>query len=186
MGADLLPPDAASESVPASVQFFDRSGFAVPNKKERGNDYYLNRMRTEHPAVHAEYLAGKLSAREAIYRTGYQTKPTPLMILQREWRKASPHEQATFRAWIGGRGSPAPSTPTGAPVVSTDRRLVSWAKARVETIMASRNIQMGDVMDEMGLNRLDGSLGLALRRDRRIRADVASKLEKWLKDNQHI
>ncbi|MCV3243290.1 hypothetical protein [Mesorhizobium sp. ZC-5] len=154
--------------------------------RKRGNDYYLNRMKVEHPAVHAKYTAGNLSAREAIYKAGYQTKPTPLMILQREWRKASPHEQATFRAWIGGRAPPAPSTPTIAPVVSPDLRLMSWAKGRIKTIMASRNVKMGEVMDEMGLNPLDGSLGLAVRRDGRIKPDVALKLEKWLEVNRHI
>ena len=158
----------------------------MPNQKKRGNDYYLNRMKVEHPAVHAKYAAGNLSAREAIYEAGYQTKPTPLMILQREWKKASRHEQATFRAWIGMGVSSAPAAAAAPQVVTADRRLVSWAKARVKTIMASKNLQMGDVMDEMGLKRLDGSLGLALRRDGRIKPGVVLRLEKWLKDNEHI
>ncbi|WP_432354756.1 hypothetical protein [Agrobacterium sp. rho-13.3] len=70
--------------------------------------------------------------------------------------------------------------------MAVNRRLQPWAKLRITTIIAKRNLKMGDVMAEMGLKRLTASLGSALRSNHRLQPNVLAQIEIWLDKNKHV
>lgn len=184
-------------------------------KQKRGNDYLMTRLKNEHPTIFADWQAGKFeSPRQALIAAGLKQPPKQINVLKNAWSKASAAEQAEFQRWIGASppvsaaasvpvsGSPVAhsSSPasvsrkpkavrTNTKVVDSDGYLQPWAKARVQQIMALRKMKTtGPIMKEMGLEKIDGSLGIALRPNRRTRIsdEVANRLEQWIKANQHI
>ena len=175
-------------------------------KQQRGNDYLVPRLEKEHPAIYADWKAGKYrSASEALVAAGLKRRPTALNALRSAWRKASGGERSVFLNEIRAPTSPAPSpaaslppipahsaaslTPSTAswlPVVDSEHRLTPEAVKRIDQIMSRRQLKMGDVMAEMGFKRLDGSLGTAMRRPSCLRPVLASKLEKWLERNKTV
>jgi hypothetical protein len=74
------------------------------NKLKRGGDgaqYLLRRLAREKPEILAAYERGDFkSVRAAAIAAGIVTLPTPLDQLRKDWKKASPREQETFRAEI--------------------------------------------------------------------------------------
>lgn len=56
----------------------------------------------------------------------------------------------------------------------------------IETITATRHLQSGDVMIELGFSNLNGSLGYALAQSSRLQPDVLVASEKWIADNASI
>ncbi|WP_442579097.1 hypothetical protein ACSBOB_26815 [Mesorhizobium sp. ASY16-5R] len=152
-------------------------------KQIRGNDYYIRRLEDEHPAIFADWKAGKYSsARKALEAAGLRKPGTRLNTLKNAWGKATAKERADFLIWTNS------SAPSSFPVtvVDADRRLVPGVAARIQTIMSRRGLTMGSVMHEMGFKPLDQSLAYALSNETRIRPDVIKKLHKWLDDNNAI
>ena len=151
----------------------------MPKKQKRDNAYYLGRLEEEHPTIHADFLAGKYdSARAALEAAGLRKPQSPLSSLKSAWAKASVAEKATFLRDIGAISSASPGSSTAS--ITVGRRLTPAAKLRITTIMDARRIKMGDVMDELGMNRLNPSLGMALSRDTEISAAMIRALEAWL------
>jgi hypothetical protein len=169
----------------------------------RSNAYYLARMRDEHPAIYADYLAKKFkNASEAIRSAGLKKAPSPLDTLRTAWAKASTAEQATFLAEIGCTPhvaiAPAPAAPIvkasavkpatpvvpgSAPVsaIHIDGYLTQTAKKRITEVMVRRKIKLGIVMKEMGYDPRNASIGLAAHQDNRIRDEsLLDALENWL------
>jgi|GEM_PF-523632 len=161
-------------------------------KQKRDNEYLLRRLEKEHPAIFADWQAGKFkSPREALIKAGLKQPPKQLNVLKNAWSKASADEQAEFRRWIRALsgpssvsvisapvtvrpgahfGSPVPVVPrtpkaarTNTKVVDGDGYLQPSARARIEQIMKGRGLKIGDVMKDLGLNPRDASLGGALR-----------------------
>ena len=52
--------------------------------------------------------------------------------------------------------------------------------------MVARKMTMGDVMAEMGLKRLNASVGNALRSENRLQPNVIAALEIWLDKNKYV
>ncbi|RUS60684.1 hypothetical protein EGN72_07180 [Pseudorhodobacter sp. E13] len=166
-------------------------------KQRRDNRYYLDRLRDEHPAIFADYQAGKFkNASEAFAKAGLRNQRSSLQVLKSEWNKASVAERDAFKALIGcvANPNPAPSAAmTTTPVVSSlppataihlDGRLTSSAAAQIQAIMIRRGITSGTIMRELGFNPLDASLGLALQRGSCIKNQVVlDALSEWLKKN---
>lgn len=178
-------------------------------KQMRGNDYLLPRLKNEHPAIYADLQAGKFkSERQAFIAAGLKRPPTRLNVLKNAWAKASVSEQAEFRRLIGistivgpslspSLSLPAPRASLHTPkstttaigpftTIHTLSRLQPWARARIETIMSIRKMKMGEVMAEMGCNKLNPALGNALRGNTRIQTQMAGELEQWLDDNKNV
>lgn len=149
--------------------------------KDRSNSYYLPRLEREHPAIHADWKAGKYrSAREALIAAGLKRDENRLNALKAAWKKASRAERRDFAKWVAAAARPARE-----PIVGADSKLLPKAAERIRAIMSRRNLKLGKVMDEMGFNRHDGSLGYALgkKRARLLQPDMIKGLEKWLDDN---
>jgi antitoxin component HigA of HigAB toxin-antitoxin module len=143
----------------------------------------MRRLEAEHPAIFADWKAGKYSsARKALEAAGLRRPNMRLNALKNAWAKATAKERADFLLWTA---SPVTSSSLG-NVVDKDRRIIPAAAAQIRTIMDRRGLKMGDVMSEMGFKRLDPSLGNALSGATRLRPDVVNQLEKWLDDNRTV
>lgn len=155
----------------------------------RSNAYYLARMRDEHPAIYADYLAKKFkNASEAIRSAGLKKAPSPLDALRTAWAKATSAEQATFVAEIGCASSTTativtPLTPIAGPelAIHSGGYLTPATVQPIKDIMSARGITQGTVMREIGYKPLNACLGRALGRGDRIHDEsMLDALENWL------
>lgn len=163
----------------------------MPKKQKRDNAYYEQRLKSDFPVIYADLKAGKhKTVTEAVIAAGIRMPRTRLNELKNAFQKASKTEQADFLSWLSSQGfavSPtAGSTNPSVAVLAINRRLVPAAKKRIGEIISRRGLNIGDVMTEMGFQKLDASLGMAMHRDTRLRPDVIRALEKWLTANASI
>jgi hypothetical protein len=176
--------------------------------QKRDNRYYMDRLRIEHPAVHADYMAGRFrNASEAFAVAGLRRPPSALSALQSAWAKATPAERDAFKAMIGcvapavtlpqiapsGTASAPMVRPASAPVVRSAsapvvRSVVTKGRQRLSqalatdvcAIMHRRGLKSGNVMLEIGRKPLNASLGRALYRDTTVTKDMVVALEAWV------
>jgi hypothetical protein len=89
-----------------------------PSQK-RDNNYFLARLRDEHPAVYADLMAGKFkNETEALIIAGLRKQRSAMELLKSAWAKATTSECDVFKAFIGC-GTPAPAPiPAGIPTGS--------------------------------------------------------------------
>lgn len=156
---------------------------------KRDNAYFLKRLKAEHPAIYADYQAGKFpsvgAARDA---AGMRSPRTPLHELKNAWAKASPKQRQQFTDHIEAMAKSA--SPVAAPsapvvvVVDADGRVTPEARDAIREIMARKKMRMGALMSEFGRDRSDGSLGVALRWPTRIADSLAEDLGPWIEKNR--
>ncbi len=162
----------------------------MTKKQKRDSAYYEERLKNEFPLVYADLKAGKhRTITEAAIAAGLKIPRTRLHELKNAWQKANAQERDEFEKWLlaqSGIKTPHPSSASAKVPVAIDRRLQPWAKSRIKAIMARRNLQMGDVMAELGEKRLNPSLGQALHNGSRLRPTLVATLEGWLEKNKHI
>jgi hypothetical protein len=163
-----------------------------PTPQKRDNQYYLDRLRNEHPSVYTDLQAGRFkNATEALVVAGLRKRRTALDLLTLEWGKASSAEKDAFKRHIGCLAPSAqPLTtakiqPVAAVPISSrgKRRLPPALKAVVREVMDRRNLKVGQVMSEIGFASLDASLGGALSRDTQIQDKMVRALELWVAAN---
>lgn len=158
----------------------------MPKPQKRDNDYYLDRLKREHPKIHADLLAGKLpSPLQAFEAAGLKKRRSRLQELKNAWQKATVAEQRDFLAWAGV-GAPLPSKAVPGRPIAIDGKLEAWAKARIDHIATVGGLAMSDVMTELGLDRRDTSLSTAMKRGTRIHTTLIVALEKWLASNEAV
>ncbi|QBJ15520.1 hypothetical protein EYD00_18950 [Agrobacterium sp. 33MFTa1.1] len=159
-------------------------------KQDRSNAYLENRLKRDHPNIYADWVAGRYgNVLSAAIAAGLKKPRTRLHELKNAWQKASAQERDEFEKWLlaqSGIKTRHPSSAGAKVPVAIDRRLQPWAKSRIKAIMAMRNLQMGDVMVELGEKRLNPSLGQALHNGSRLRPTLVAALEGWLEKNKHI
>lgn len=64
----------------------------------RGVEYLVARLKRDHPDIVERLAAGEFkSARAAAKAAGIKVEATPLQLLRRTWKRASPAERAAFR-----------------------------------------------------------------------------------------
>lgn len=164
----------------------------MSKKQKRDNAYYQQQLKHYHPAIHSDFLAGKYSSlREALIVAGIKKPRSRLHELKNAWGKATAAEQEEFLRWLSAQLGVATlpasiAAPSATGPVAIDRRLEDWVKARIQEIMDRRTMSSGDVMDELGFNRLNPSLGLALARGDRLQPEMIDAIEKWLDANQAV
>lgn len=165
-------------------------------KQKRDNEYYLNRLKDEYPAIFADYQAGKYkNANAAIIAVGLRRPVSGLKQLEAAWKKATPAEKDAFKAMIGcaptvatspvrvsSSASAAPKTSSSAPTPAKTRLTATEAKA-IREIMDRRKLKSGAVMREIGFDPLNASMGMALERDTQIQCDLHQALKQWIVDN---
>lgn len=162
----------------------------MSKKQKRDNAYYEERLKNDHPAIHADLQVGKhRTITEAAIAAGLKKPRTRLHELKNAFAKASKSEQTAFLGWLAASGysiaaSSAPSDPSSK--IAINGRLVPVATKRIEEIIAKRNLKIGDVMAEMGFPKLNASLGRSLHRGDRLQPDVITALEKWVAANASI
>lgn len=162
--------------------------------QKRDNDYYLDRLRSGHPAIYADLRAGKFkNPSEAFIAAGLRRRKSALDYLRSAWSKASSAEQLAFKGEIGCTASTTTTSvgPTRMQVVARSasgsasptvgkRNLPATLEAEVRSIMARRKLKNGDVMREIGLNAHDSSLGMALQRGTLVQDELVVSLETWV------
>jgi hypothetical protein len=160
--------------------------------QKRDNQYYLDRLRDEHPGVYADLQAGRYkNATEALVVAGLRKRRSVLDVLMSEWGKASNGEKDAFKRHIGclaPSAQPLASAkiqPVAAvPIPSRGKRRLPHAlKAAVRDVMDRRKLKIGQVMTEIGFAPLDASLGGALRRDTQVQDKMVQALELWVVTN---
>jgi hypothetical protein len=155
-------------------------------KQDRSNRYYLELLKSKHPAIHADFLAGSYaSLRQALMAAGIRKPRGCLQELKNSWRKASAAERQEFIRWIRTGTRHSASTSLSVPI-AVDGQLAPWAKGRINTIVRKRSLRTGGVMRELGFSPLDASLGRALSRGSRLQATLLTALEKWLTANGSV
>jgi len=162
----------------------------VAKKPVRNAAYYENRLKRDHPAIYADLKAGKYrTVADAAIAAGLRNRRTRLHELKNAWSKASPVEQREFLNWLRASRAVVPSIAVASPSlapIAVNRCLVPLAVARIDEIMFKRHLKMGDVMFEMGFERLNASLGMALARGTQLQPTVIAALEKWLAANATV
>lgn len=173
------------------------------SRQKRDNDYYLQRLRDDFPAIYADYLAGKFkNAAAAFVAAGLRKPKSGLDHLRSAWKKASRSERRDFKLEIGciGPGGSSrsqtsgakapPSSPPSGTQVAGPKPLQAGGYLSVDSIdhlrvvMSRRNMKIGDVMAEMGFKKLNTSVALAMGRGAQIRDPaVLAALETWLARN---
>lgn len=175
-------------------------------QQKRDNDYYLGRLEAERPDLHREIVSGAMTVTKARQLAGMGGTRTPLNLLKSAWNKASAQERSDFAAWSGlvAKGTPLPPKTAGAspaaaatPRVSTattstspksgafdvDGVMLPWARRRIREILDRRGMTAGQMCDELGINRRDASVMMAVSRGTRLKPDTAKRVESWLKRN---
>ncbi|WEX77244.1 hypothetical protein PYH37_005634 [Sinorhizobium numidicum] len=168
----------------------------MAKKTKRDEVYYLQRLKTEFPDVHAAFLAGKIpSLRKALVLAGLKPERSRLDKLKNSWAKATDTERDTFLTWLAATGAmPANATSFSTPSppanfratetrIATGRYLLASTIAEIKTIMARRRLTPDDVMREMGFPSDDRSLARALGLNASLRLTVIAALEVWLRKN---
>ena len=166
-------------------------------KQTRNNDYYVERLKRDHPNIYADLQAGKFkNTTQAIVEAGLKKPRSALDTLESIWKQATPAERNAFKIAIGCTvAPPAAPTPAVSPVavsmniarpLRANTHLSSQTTDRIEGIMHLRKMKMGEVMKEMGFSSLNTSLGMAMQRGTQVREDVFKALEEWLETNKNV
>lgn len=164
---------------------------------KRDAAYFRARLKRDHPAIHAELIAGRLpSVRAAAIAAGIVKPRRRVTELQNAFLKASGAEKDEFLDWLlanyGQTARRAGASTVGKlTVVSTqpaaprsaltqDRHLEPWARVRIQEILNLKGWKAGTVMADMGSNVRDASLGMALLRDTKLTRLDPAKLDDWI------
>ncbi|MGO4917581.1 hypothetical protein [Pseudogemmobacter sp. W21_MBD1_M6] len=175
-------------------------------KQIRDNEYYEDRLKTEHPALFADVVAGRLSKAQAFRKAGLKKPRTRLQEMTNAWDRSTSAEKHAFLAHIGmaspliatsGVKPPAAVSMTSASPTSitaatskrpapTYHELQPKIAERIQDIMDKRKLKPGDVAEELGFKRLDASLPTAIVRGTRINSRMMAALALWLKANSSV
>lgn len=168
--------------------------------QKRDNDYFKKKLKSKNRALYDEVVAGRMSVNKARQLAGMGGKRTWLSQLKHAWKCASPADRKKFLSWAGltvpaaaAAPKPAPSlavaaaTPGSGTAFDGDGHMLDWARRRIPEIMDRRGMSFGLVADELGLNRMNPSVMLAVRRNSRIKeASTAAAIDAWLKTNSSV
>lgn len=154
-------------------------------KQKRDNEYYRQRLKTVAPALYKRVLAGEISVTKARRLAGLGGTRTRLSELLNSWSKATAAEKRKFIEVITGR-SPSPAAKPARAAFDADGLMLSWAAERIAQILERRRMSPGDMSVELGLKRLNASVGNAMRGDVRVKESTRIAVEKWLKKNAHV
>jgi hypothetical protein len=150
-------------------------------KQKRGNDYFMARLEREHPAIFADWKAGRYATkRQALVASGLRKDGQTANVLKNAWGRATLQERRAFLEWLKPRGRSSLS----AAHVDRERRLLPTTVARIIEILNRRGIRPGEMMIEMGLSPLDQSISSGIQRGTRLSAQLVPRLSSWLHKNR--
>jgi hypothetical protein len=165
-----------------------RGAFFIAPSSKRDNAYFLRRIEVEYPAHFLDYRSGKYRSVAELRRATSLISPrTALHELTNAWRKASAAQRDTFLLSVGIGSAPgAAALSSIAPPIAIGRRLEPWAKDLIKKIMTARRMRPGDLAVELGLKRLNASVGNALKGKSRLDATTIAALKGWLDANAAV
>jgi hypothetical protein len=170
----------------------------VTKPPKRDNAYYFERLKSDFPSIHADWLAGAYPTVDAALKAaGLKKARTRLQELTNAWKHATVAEQSEFKRQIGCAAPPPMPIPTPTPTTASGTLPISWAPApdrlllpverdRIQEIMKLRKMRHGDVMDEIGFKRLNPALGMAILHGYQLQPEMLEALRKWLAANAGI
>jgi hypothetical protein len=92
---------------PLKSNYINENNVITSYDDNQGNSrtYAMRRLAKDRPDLHAQCLAGELTANAAMVQAGFRKRPpsrkrTPLDALRRAWQKASPEDRAQFLAEV--------------------------------------------------------------------------------------
>jgi hypothetical protein len=148
--------------------------------EKRDADYYLKRIEREFPTIYADHRAGRIrSVRQAAIRAGLVKVPSGLVVLKREWKKASIRDQKAFLRWLLEKKKPLRPKIV---IVDPSNRLTHPASAFLHKWRKDHKVSAGKIMKEMGYKGFDYRLATALK-GAPLPADVVTSLSEWLSRN---
>jgi hypothetical protein len=152
---------------------------ARPKAKKRDNDYWLRRLKRDHPALHARCLAGELPVRRACAEVGYISLPGPVDVLIRTWRKATEAQRREFFELAQADKLRAAS---GTPrlKVGRDGKLTLASIKILNDIISAKKLKPGAVMKAMGYSPLNINLSRALEKSLSVEPEFLGQLEAWV------
>jgi hypothetical protein len=153
--------------------------------KKRDSDYFVGRLKAEHPAIYDDLRAGRIkSVRQAAAKAGLIHLPTRVDALKREWKRASPSQRQAFLTWVKVSRVGLKRKPAKAPRVAIDGsgRLTPDAIAFIRKWTSDRSVRPGQIMKQIGESNFDYTLAAALKGGR-LRDEVHTSLTAWL--NRH-
>ena len=154
----------------------------MAKKKTRDSAYYRERLRKEHPAIHADLLAKKYkSTRQAAAAARLIHLPTRLDALKRDWNRATAAEQVAFLTWLKASRAKAPTMVLG-PIADLKGRLRKDVRDFLTKWIAEKRSKPGRIMKEMGLSLYDITLSGAID-GHTVRKQVIDRLGPWLIKN---
>jgi hypothetical protein len=151
--------------------------------KKRDSDYYAKRLKRDFLPIFADLRAGKFkSVRQAAAFAGLIRLPTRVDALKREWKRATPAQRKGFLTWVNTSGIGLKKvTGIKPPIVDAGRYLKPDVIAVIKKWLAANHAKASDIVIDLGLSPLDGSLALALKGVYRLRKEMIVELESWLK-----
>lgn len=157
---------------------------AKPQKRD--SQYFLGRIKVEHPAIYADYLAGTYRSVAAASRAaGIARARTNVQVLKNAWGKASRNDKHEFLQWLKKAAAPslAPVLPVLPGPIATNRKLEGWAKDRIKVILAAQRLTSNQLAASFGRSRFDASIGNALTCGWKLAPSTLVYLEAWLVAN---
>ena len=151
--------------------------------KKRASAYLEGRLKRDFPKEFAALRAKKFkNVNQAAVAAGLIRLPTRFDALKREWKGATPVQREAFLKWLRTTRIGLKSVPgIKPPIVDAGRYLKPDVIAVIRKWLAANHAKASDVVRDMGLSPLDGSLALALKGVYRLRKEMIVKLESWLK-----
>jgi hypothetical protein len=151
--------------------------------KKRDSAYLKDRLKRDFPKEFADFRAGKYkNVSQAAVAAGLIRRPTRFENLKREWKGATPAQRSAFFTWLKAtRIGLKRATKIKPPIADAGRYLKPEVIAVIRKWLAANHAEISDIVRDMGLSPLDGSLALALKGAYRLHKDTIAKLEIWLK-----
>ncbi|CTQ75492.1 hypothetical protein [Roseibium alexandrii] len=164
-------------------------------RQKRDKDYYLKRLKAEHPTEYAQVQTGRQDFWNTVYDVGLKRRQKPVNTLKGAWKRCSATDKREFLDWLRSehgiqtktssvsRVTTSPFSKAALPELADSQgRLSTAAIAAISDTMQKLDMKSGDLMKEIGERPLDQSVGSALRRPTRIKnAILLAKLKRWLK-----
>lgn len=168
-------------------------------RQKRDKDYYLRRLKAEHPIAYAHVQTGHKDFWDTVYDVGLKRRQKPVNSLKGAWKRCSATDKQEFLDWLksehgiqtkkssfSGIPSSAFSKATLPDLADSQGRLSTAAIAAISDTMQKFNMTNGDLMKEIGEKPLDVSITSAVWNGRKIHNPVLlDKLKRWLKKHGH-
>ena len=149
---------------------------------KRDAAYYRKRLKSEHPLIYADLMAGRIpSTRQAAAQAGLIHLPTRLSAMKKDWKKATTAERRRFLEWLKSGSAPGVGPRRkAAPLLDSDGYLSRAVADRVLLQRAKLGLGKNATYVDMGLKAFDYRINGVLDRRRKPPPEILEAFRKWL------